>query len=60
MTYIACTQETIVLIKRNKIIELYANLILSKIDQHRTEIDYEKRNEIEEEIITYLEKLEKV
>ena len=60
MPYLSTTPDAITLVKKHKIIELWVNLIQAKLDQFRTELDFEKRNEIEEAILTYIEKLEEM
>ena len=60
MSYLATMPNDITLVKKHKIIELWVNLIQAKLDQFRTELDFEKRNEIEEAILTYIEKLEEM
>ena len=60
MPYIATNSEAIVLVKKNRIIELWASLIQAKIDQLRTEPNYEKRNDTEENILEHICKLEEV
>ena len=57
MNYIATNNDAIEVAKRNKLIDIYVDLITTKIYHFRTESDSEKRNEIEEmilELITML------
>ena len=52
--------DALFLVKRNRIIELLANLIQAKIDKLRTEPNHEKIKEMEETILKYISKLEEV
>ena len=55
MNYIATNNDAIEVAKRNKLINIYGELIETKIYHLRTQIDHEKRNEIEEtELIAML------
>ena len=60
MNCVATTNDAITLKKKNKLIDIYYELITIKLYHLRIESDYEKRGKIQEEIIEMIELLEQV
>ena len=48
------------LVKRHKLVDIYIDLITTKIYHLRTQTDYEKRNDIEETILELIAMLRDV
>ena len=60
MNYVATNNDAIEVLKRNKLIDVYVDLLTTKIYHLRTQTDYEKRKEIEDIILELIAMLRDV
>ena len=60
MNYVATNNDAIEVLKRNKLVNVYVDLITTKLYHLRTQKDYEKRKETEDIILELIAMLRDV